>query len=165
MKAGCWDTPLALQDLAEAIPIISENRLPLDWEQFSDRPRPFTWTHLHSLIFTLSVGPPPPPPSLLLKLPLPYTASNSYYILMQLLSVTKIKCYLTISRGNFLEMQYDFYRYALLADLLWFVVERAFTRNSRKLERDCLEHHCKKSLKLCDWSNTQVCFYWQEKLE
>ena len=29
MKLGCWDTPLAIRDLAEAIPIISENRLPL----------------------------------------------------------------------------------------------------------------------------------------
>ena len=29
-------------------------------------------------------------------------------------------------------MQYDFYRYPLLADLLWVVVERAFTKNSRK---------------------------------
>ena len=29
MKAGCWDTPLALRDLAEATPIISENQLPI----------------------------------------------------------------------------------------------------------------------------------------
>ena len=29
-------------------------------------------------------------------------------------------------------MQYAFYRYTLLADLLWLVVERAFAKNSRK---------------------------------
>ena len=29
-------------------------------------------------------------------------------------------------------MQHGSYRYALLADLLWLVVERAFTKNSRK---------------------------------
>ena len=29
-------------------------------------------------------------------------------------------------------MQYGFYRYALLADLLWLAVERTFTKNSRK---------------------------------
>ena len=39
----------------------------------------------------------------------------------------QIKYYLTTNRGIFLEMQYEFYRYALLADLLRLVVERAFT--------------------------------------
>ena len=29
-------------------------------------------------------------------------------------------------------MQYGFYRYALLADLIWLIAERAFTINSRK---------------------------------
>ena len=62
MKAGWWDTPLALGDLAEVIPIISDNGLPLltedgvrggggggatfDREQFSDPPPPpffFFW--------------------------------------------------------------------------------------------------------------------------
>ena len=32
-------------------------------------------------------------------------------------------------------------------------------RTQEKLERVCLEHHCERSLKLCDWSSTQVCFY------
>ena len=49
----------------------------------------------------------------------------------------QIKYYLTTNRGNFLEMQYGFYRYVLLADLLWLVVERAFTKNLRKAGR-CL---------------------------
>ena len=53
-------------------------------------------------------------------------------------------------------MQHGFYLYALLADLLWLIVERAFTRTSEKLERDRLEHHCERSLKLCVWSGTQV---------
>ena len=44
----------------------------------------------------------------------------------------QIKDHLTTNRRNFLEMLYGFYRYALLADLLWLVVERAFTKNSRK---------------------------------
>ena len=108
MKAGCWDTPLALQDLAEAIPIISENRLPLDWEQFSDHPRPFTWTHLHSLIFTLSVGPPPPSPLPFIKTP-PALYSFKFVLYLDATAISnQIKCYLTTSRGNFLEMQYDF---------------------------------------------------------
>ena len=44
----------------------------------------------------------------------------------------QIKYYLTTNRGNFLEIQYGFYRYALLADLLLLIVERGFTKNSRK---------------------------------
>ena len=44
----------------------------------------------------------------------------------------QIKYYLTTIRWNFLEMQCGFYRYALLADLLWLAVERAFTKNSGK---------------------------------
>ena len=45
---------------------------------------------------------------------------------------TTIKYYLTTNRRIFLEMQYGFCRYALLADLLWLAVERVFTKNSRK---------------------------------
>ena len=32
-------------------------------------------------------------------------------------------------------------------------------RTQEKLERVCLEHHCERSLKLCDWSSTQVSFF------
>ena len=53
-------------------------------------------------------------------------------------------------------MEYGFYSYALLASLLSLVVERAFTKNSKKKERDCLEIHCERSLKLCDSSSTKV---------
>ena len=44
----------------------------------------------------------------------------------------QIKYYLTTSRGNFLEIQYGIYRYALIADFPWLAVERAFTKNARK---------------------------------
>ena len=33
------------------------------------------------------------------------------------------------------------------------------TRTQEKLERACLEHHCEESLKLFDWSSTQVSFF------
>ena len=32
-------------------------------------------------------------------------------------------------------------------------------RTQERLEFDCLEHHCERSLKLCDWSSTQVSFF------
>ena len=44
----------------------------------------------------------------------------------------QIKYYLNTNRENFLEMQYGICSYVLLADLLWLVVETAFTKNSRK---------------------------------
>ena len=44
----------------------------------------------------------------------------------------QIKYHFTANRGNFLKMLYGFYMYTLLANLLWLVVERAFTKNSRK---------------------------------
>ena len=31
------------------------------------------------------------------------------------------------------------------------LAERAFTKKSRKLGRAFLEHHCERTLKLCDW--------------
>ena len=64
-----------------------------------------------------------------------WTASNWHYILIQLDTTAisnQIKYYLTKDSGNFLEMQYGFYKYALLADLLWLVAERAFTKNLKK---------------------------------
>ena len=44
----------------------------------------------------------------------------------------QIRYYLTINGGNFLKIQYGFYSYALLVNLLWLVAERAFTKASRK---------------------------------
>ena len=64
-----------------------------------------------------------------------WTASNWHYILIQLDTTAisnQIKYYLTKDSGNFLEMQYGFYKYALLADLLRLVAERAFTKNLTK---------------------------------
>ena len=41
----------------------------------------------------------------------------------------------------------------LCDDLL---LKEHFPRTREKLERDCLEHHSERSLKLCDWSSTQI---------
>ena len=58
MKAGWWDAPLVLLDLAKAIPIISGNGLPLLTENnFQTSPLLFGPPRL--LIFRLSVGRPP----------------------------------------------------------------------------------------------------------
>ena len=68
MRAGWWDAPLALRDLAKAIPIISGNGLSLLIENnFQNHPPPllFAPPPPSLLIFRLSVGPPPPPPFLL----------------------------------------------------------------------------------------------------
>ena len=62
MKAGCWDIPLALRDLAEAIPITSENRLLLlTKNNFQTSYPPLNWTQpLRLLVFRLCVWPLPP---------------------------------------------------------------------------------------------------------
>ena len=39
------------------------------------------------------------------------------------------------------------------------LLKERLPKTQEKLARDCLEHHCEKSLKLYDWSSTQVCFY------
>ena len=56
-------------------------------------------------------------------------------------------------------MQCGFYRYVLLADLIWFVVETDLPRTQEKLERDCSENHCERSLHFCDWSSTSVSLF------
>ena len=47
----------------------------------------------------------------------------------------QIKYYLAIKRKHFLQIQYGFYRHALQIHyhLRWLIIERAFTKNSRKL--------------------------------
>ena len=57
MKAGCWDTLLALRDLAEAIPIISENQLPFLTE--NNFQPPFLFGPPRLLIIRFYVGLPP----------------------------------------------------------------------------------------------------------
>ena len=61
-----------------------------------------------------------------------YTASNWLLYLDATGISNQIKYYFTKNRGNLLEIQYGFYMYDLLADLLWVVVKRAFTKYSRK---------------------------------
>ena len=70
-----------------------------------------------------------------------------------------IKYYLTTNRGNFLEIQYGFYKCALQIYYGLFLKED-LPRTQKRFERDCLEHHCERSLKLSDdWSSTQVSLF------
>ena len=71
----------------------------------------------------------------------------------------EIKYYLTANRGNFLERQYDFYKYALLQIYYGILLKEHLPRTQEKLKRACLEHRCKRSLKLCDWSSNQVSLF------
>ena len=61
-----------------------------------------------------------------------YTVSKLVLYLDATAISNQIKYYLTTNKRNLLEIQYGFYRCALLADLLWLFVERAFSKNSRK---------------------------------
>ena len=36
------------------------------------------------------------------------------------------------------------------------LLKKHLPRAQEKLERDCMEHYCERSLKLCGWSTTQV---------
>ena len=52
-------------------------------------------------------------------------------------------------------------RFVWLLDILLqiyygLVLKEHLRRTQEKLERDCLEHHCERSLKFCKWSSTQV---------
>ena len=91
-----------------------------------------------------------------------WTASNWHYILIQIDTTAisnQIKYYLTKDSGSFLEMQYGFYKYALLADLLWLVAQRAFTKNLTKAGTCLFGASLWKSLKFCDWSSAQVSLF------
>ena len=48
----------------------------------------------------------------------------------------QIKYYLTTNRGNFLEMQYGFYRYGH-----YLLLKEHLTKAQEKLQLNCLEHH------------------------
>ena len=37
--------------------------------------------------------------------------------------------------------------------------KRIQSRTQEKLQLDCLEHHCERSLRLCDWSSTQASLF------
>ena len=39
------------------------------------------------------------------------------------------------------------------------LLKQHLQRTQEKLERDCLEHHCERSLKFCDWSRTQTSLF------
>ena len=55
-------------------------------------------------------------------------------------------------------MQYDFYRYALQI-YCGLLLKEYLPRIQERLKRDCLEHNCERSLKLCDWSSIQVSLF------
>ena len=38
-------------------------------------------------------------------------------------------------------------------------LEEHLPRTQEKLERGCLEHHCERSVKFCDWSSTQISLF------
>ena len=40
-----------------------------------------------------------------------------------------------------------------------FLLKKHLPRTQEKLERACLEHHCERSLKLCDWSSSPVSLF------
>ena len=83
MKAGWWDTSLALLDLAEAMPIISDNVLPLLTEKIFQTPHsnpPLLFGPACLFIFTLSARPPLPP---FIKIP--------YYLELQSMCLTQNK--------------------------------------------------------------------------
>ena len=45
------------------------------------------------------------------------------------------------------------------ADLPWSLLKEHLSRTQKALERDCLEHHCERSLKLCNWLSIQVSLF------
>ena len=56
-------------------------------------------------------------------------------------------------------MQYGFDRNVLLQIYYSLLLKEHLPRTQEKLGRDCLQHHCERSLKLCDWSSTQVSLF------
>ena len=46
----------------------------------------------------------------------------------------------------------------LCLPIYWYglLLKEHLPRTQEKLESDCLEYHCERSLKLCDWSSTQA---------
>ena len=62
-----------------------------------------------------------------------------------------IKYYLTANRVWLLQVCF--------ADLLRLLLKEHLPRTQETLERDCLEHHCERLLKLCNWSSIQVSFF------
>ena len=66
----------------------------------------------------------------------------------------QIKYYLTTNRRYFLEMAFT----SMLCLQIYngLLLKEHLPKTQERLDRDCLEHHFKKKLKLCDWSSTQV---------
>ena len=89
-----------------------------------------------------------------------YTVSNWYYILTKAAISNQIKYYLTARRefsGDVVWLLQVCFTYRVMYYGL--LLKEHLPRTQEKLERDCLEHHCKRSLKLRDWSSTQIKWY------
>ena len=74
----------------------------------------------------------------------------------------QIKYYLTTNRVNFLEMQYGSFldlQVCFACRFNGLLLKKYLPRTQEKLERDFLEDQCKRSLKFCDWSSTQVSLF------
>ena len=56
-------------------------------------------------------------------------------------------------------MHYGFYKYALLQIYCGLLLKEHLPITQENLQHACLEHHCERSLKLCDWSRTQVSLF------
>ena len=54
---------------------------------------------------------------------------------------------------------YTTYRYALFVDSAMACCWKGLPKTQEKLKHDCLEHHCERWLKRCDWSSTQVSLF------
>ena len=55
-------------------------------------------------------------------------------------------------------MQYGFYRYALQV-YYGLLLKEHLPRTREMLDRECLEHHCERSLKLCNWASIHVSLF------
>ena len=55
-------------------------------------------------------------------------------------------------------MQYGFSRYAFRI-YYGLLLKEHLPRTQERLERDCLDHHCERSLKLFNWPNIQVSLF------
>ena len=53
----------------------------------------------------------------------------------------------------------DFTGVLCLQIYYYLLLKEHLPRTQQKLERDCLEHHCERSLKACDWSSAQVSLF------
>ena len=74
---------------------------------------------------------------------------------MYLLSVTQLSIIQQQIEGFFGTCSMAFTGMLCLQIYYGLLLKEHLPRTQEKLEHDCLEHHCERSLKLPDWSSTQ----------